>query len=49
MKGGGYGIVGDIIVGLIGSFVGGFLMGALTGGAYGLEHFTIACSCSRNG
>jgi uncharacterized membrane protein YeaQ/YmgE (transglycosylase-associated protein family) len=36
MRGGGYGIVGDIIVGLIGSFVGGILMGALTGGAYGL-------------
>jgi uncharacterized membrane protein YeaQ/YmgE (transglycosylase-associated protein family) len=35
MKGGGYGIIGDIIVGLIGSFIGGILMGALGGGAYG--------------
>lgn len=26
MRGGGYGIVGDIIVGLIGAFIGGFLM-----------------------
>ncbi len=25
MKGGGYGLVGDIIVGIIGAFVGGFL------------------------
>jgi uncharacterized membrane protein YeaQ/YmgE (transglycosylase-associated protein family) len=27
--GGGYGIVGDIVVGLVGSFVGGFLFRAL--------------------
>jgi uncharacterized membrane protein YeaQ/YmgE (transglycosylase-associated protein family) len=26
MRGGGYGIIGDIIVGLIGAFIGGFLM-----------------------
>jgi len=26
MKGGGYGLLGDIIIGLVGSFVGGFLM-----------------------
>jgi len=35
MKGGGYGVVGDIIVGLIGSFFGGVLMGIFGGGAYG--------------
>ena len=35
MRGGGYGVVGDIVVGLIGSFLGGLLMGFLTGGAYG--------------
>jgi len=35
MKGGGYGVVGDILIGLIGSFVGGVLMGFLGGGAYG--------------
>jgi uncharacterized membrane protein YeaQ/YmgE (transglycosylase-associated protein family) len=29
MRGGGYGIVGDIIVGLIGAFIGGFLMSLL--------------------
>ena len=29
MKGGGYGVVGDIIVGIIGALLGGFLAGAL--------------------
>jgi uncharacterized membrane protein YeaQ/YmgE (transglycosylase-associated protein family) len=29
MRGGGYGIVGDIIVGLVGALVGGFLAGLL--------------------
>ena len=29
MKGGGYGILGDIILGIIGAVVGGFLAGAL--------------------
>jgi uncharacterized membrane protein YeaQ/YmgE (transglycosylase-associated protein family) len=29
MKGGGYGLVGDIIVGIIGAFVGGFLASVL--------------------
>ncbi len=28
MKGGGYGLVGDLIVGLIGGLIGGFLAGA---------------------
>ncbi|HEX6482180.1 MAG TPA: GlsB/YeaQ/YmgE family stress response membrane protein [Ktedonobacteraceae bacterium] len=35
MRGGGYGIVGDIIAGLIGAFIGGWLFGQLginTGG-----------------
>jgi uncharacterized membrane protein YeaQ/YmgE (transglycosylase-associated protein family) len=31
MKGGGYGILGDIILGIIGALVGGFLAGALFG------------------
>jgi uncharacterized membrane protein YeaQ/YmgE (transglycosylase-associated protein family) len=31
MKGGSYGILGDIILGIIGALVGGFLAGALFG------------------
>lgn len=31
MKGGGYGVIGDIILGIIGAIVGGFLAGALFG------------------
>jgi uncharacterized membrane protein YeaQ/YmgE (transglycosylase-associated protein family) len=31
MRGGGYGIVGDIIVGILGAFIGGFLFSVLTG------------------
>ena len=32
MKGGGFGIVGDIVVGLIGALIGGFLFGQFTTG-----------------
>jgi uncharacterized membrane protein YeaQ/YmgE (transglycosylase-associated protein family) len=35
MKGGGYGILGDIVVGLIGSLIGGFLTGFFMHGAAG--------------
>ena len=35
IRGGGYGIVGDIVVGLIGAVVGGFLMSLLGLGATG--------------
>ena len=31
MKGGGYGVLGDIILGIIGAVIGGFLAGALFG------------------
>ncbi len=31
MQGGGYGVLGDIIVGIIGALVGGFLAGSLFG------------------
>ena len=34
VKGGGYGLVGDIVVGILGSLLGGFLFGSL-GGAVG--------------
>jgi uncharacterized membrane protein YeaQ/YmgE (transglycosylase-associated protein family) len=36
MRGGGYGIVGDIVVGLVGAFIGGFLASALGLGVSGL-------------
>ena len=37
MKGSGYGMVGDIVMGIIGAFVGGFLASALgLGGSMGL-------------
>jgi uncharacterized membrane protein YeaQ/YmgE (transglycosylase-associated protein family) len=36
MKGGGYGIIGDLIVGLIGALVGGFLVGLFVHGSVGL-------------
>jgi uncharacterized membrane protein YeaQ/YmgE (transglycosylase-associated protein family) len=32
MKGGGYGIVGDIIVGIVGAFIGGFVFSLFGGG-----------------
>ena len=35
MRGGGYGIVGDIVVGLIGALIGGFLMSLLGLGGTG--------------
>ena len=37
MRGGGYGLIGDIVVGIIGAFLGGWLAGLLgIGGSYGL-------------
>ena len=36
MKGGGYGLLGDIIIGIIGAFVGGMLFGLLGISAGGL-------------
>jgi uncharacterized membrane protein YeaQ/YmgE (transglycosylase-associated protein family) len=35
MRGGGYGVIGDIIVGIIGAFIGGFLASLLGLGASG--------------
>ena len=32
MKGGGYGIIGDIVIGIVGAFVGGFVFSLITGG-----------------
>jgi uncharacterized membrane protein YeaQ/YmgE (transglycosylase-associated protein family) len=39
MKGGGYGIVGDIIVGVVGAFLGGFIFSLL--GGSGVTGFNI--------
>jgi uncharacterized membrane protein YeaQ/YmgE (transglycosylase-associated protein family) len=35
MRGGGYGILGDIIVGIVGAFIGGFLASLLGFGSFG--------------
>ena len=42
MKGGGFGLVGDIVVGVIGSFIGGWLFGLLGIAAGGLIGAIIA-------
>ena len=34
MKGGGYGVIGDIIVGILGALLGGFLAGVVFGGDF---------------
>ncbi len=36
MRGGGYGLIGDIVVGIIGAFLGGWLAGLLGFGSFGL-------------
>jgi uncharacterized membrane protein YeaQ/YmgE (transglycosylase-associated protein family) len=41
MKGGGYGVLGDIIVGIIGALVGGFLASALFGAGDTLSGFNL--------
>ena len=30
MRGGGYGVIGDLVLGVVGAFVGGFLWGLIT-------------------
>ena len=35
MKGGGYGVVADILLGIVGGIVGGWIVGLLTGGGGG--------------
>lgn len=41
MKGGGYGIIGDIIVGIIGAFVGGFVFSLVTKQPDAVNNFDI--------
>jgi uncharacterized membrane protein YeaQ/YmgE (transglycosylase-associated protein family) len=36
VKGGGYGLIGDLIVGLIGAVIGGFIVGFFVQGSVGL-------------
>ena len=36
MKGGGFGLVGDLVVGVVGAFLGGWVFGLLGIAAYGL-------------
>ena len=35
VKGGGFGLIGDLVVGIIGAFIGGFLFSGLAGAAGG--------------
>lgn len=35
VKGGGYGLIGDLVVGVVGSFIGGYLSGILGFSAHG--------------
>jgi uncharacterized membrane protein YeaQ/YmgE (transglycosylase-associated protein family) len=41
MGAGGYGLVGDIIVGIIGAVLGGFLFGLLTGRSDGVNNLDL--------
>ena len=42
MKGGGYGIIGDIIVGIVGAFLGGFIFSLFGGsGATGFNLYSL--------
>lgn len=36
MSGGGYGLIGDIVVGIIGAFVGGFIISLFTSKSFGV-------------
>ena len=41
MRGGGYGVVGDIVVGIVGALIGGFIMNAFGLGGNGLIYSII--------
>jgi uncharacterized membrane protein YeaQ/YmgE (transglycosylase-associated protein family) len=39
VKGGGFGLIGDLVVGLLGALIGGFLVGFLLKGRFGVGLF----------
>ena len=39
VKGGGFGLIGDLVVGLLGALIGGFLVGSLLQGSFGVGLF----------
>jgi uncharacterized membrane protein YeaQ/YmgE (transglycosylase-associated protein family) len=39
VKGGGFGLIGDLVVGLLGALIGGFLVGFLLQGRFGVGLF----------
>ncbi len=41
VRGGGMGIVGDIIVGIVGALIGGFVLSLLLPGAFGFTGFNL--------
>jgi uncharacterized membrane protein YeaQ/YmgE (transglycosylase-associated protein family) len=41
VQGGGMGIVGDVIVGIVGALIGGFLLSLLLPGTFGLDGFNL--------
>ena len=41
VMGGGYGLIGDVVVGILGAFLGGFLFSALTGNANPVDDFDL--------
>ena len=45
MRGGGYGIVGDIIAGIIGAFIGGWLFARRRGFAIGKKWLVLGFAC----
>ncbi len=43
VRGSGFGILGDIVVGLVGAFVGGWILNAVTGGGDATSSFVGEC------
>jgi uncharacterized membrane protein YeaQ/YmgE (transglycosylase-associated protein family) len=41
VRGGGMGVIGDIIVGVVGAFIGGFVLSLLLPGTFGLTGFNL--------